>query len=79
MRISQLLQPKQTLLKDQRIAAGIVTDVLLELKALTKPGVSLDMLDELAELGIAISGADPVDMQQKLAEIMRPTSSYHPA
>ena len=49
MRINQLLQPTKTLLEDQRVAAEIVTDVLLELRALTKPDVSLDMLDELAE------------------------------
>lgn len=42
-----------------RIAAGIVTEVLLELKALTKPGVSLDMLDELAERMIRERGATP--------------------
>src|SRR3990167_3625441 len=59
MRIMELLQPKKTLLADQRVAAGIVTDVLLELKALTKPGVSLDMLDELAERMILERGATP--------------------
>ena len=59
MRIMELLQPKKTLLADQRVAAGIVTDVLLELKALTKPGVSLDMLDELAERMIRERGATP--------------------
>jgi methionyl aminopeptidase len=49
MRIKQIINPKKTLLEDQRIAAGIVTDTLLELKAMTKPDVSLDMLDEMAE------------------------------
>lgn len=48
-----------SILDDQRIAAGIVTDVLLELKELTKPGVSLDMLDELAERMIRERGGTP--------------------
>ena len=59
MRLLQLLQPKKVLLEDQCVAAGIVTEVLLELKALTKPGVSLDMLDELAERMIRERGATP--------------------
>lgn len=61
MRLLELLQPKKTLLADQRVAAGIVTEVLLELKALTKPGVSLDMLDELAERMVRERGAIPVN------------------
>lgn len=59
MRISEIIQPKKTLLQDQRVAAQIVTDVLLELKALTKPGVSLDLLDEMAERMIRERGATP--------------------
>jgi methionyl aminopeptidase len=47
------------LLKDIRIAADIVTEVLLELKRLTKPGVSLDMLDEMAERMIIERGGTP--------------------
>lgn len=65
MRIRQLLHPKQTLLEDQRVAAGIVTDVLLELKALTKPDVSLDMLDELAERMIRERGGIPYNKGYK--------------
>lgn len=65
MRIRQLLQPKATLLEDQRVAANIVTDVLLELKALTKPGVSLDMLDELAERMIRERGGVPYNKGYK--------------
>lgn len=65
MRIRQLLQPKQTLLEDQRVAADIVTDVLLELKALTKPDVSLDMLDELAERMIRERGGTPYNKGYK--------------
>src|SRR3990167_5734585 len=59
MRIMELLQPKKTLLADQRVAAGIVTEVLLELKALTKPDVSLDALDEIAERMIRERGGVP--------------------
>lgn len=47
------------LLEDQRIAAGIVTDVLKELAEMTAPGVSLDMLDELAERRIREKGGEP--------------------
>jgi len=47
------------LLKDQRIAADIVSEVLLELISLTKPGVSLAMLDELAERRIIERGGKP--------------------
>ena len=65
MRIRQLLQPKKTLLEDIRVAAGIVTDVLLELKALTKPDVSLDMLDELAERMIRERGGTPYNKGYK--------------
>src|SRR3990167_9070921 len=59
MRINQLLNPRKTLLEDQRVAAGIVTDVLLELQALTKPDVSLDALDEIAERMIRERGGEP--------------------
>lgn len=48
-----------SILDDQRIAAKIVTDVLLELKELTKPGVSLDMLDGFAEKMILERGGTP--------------------
>src|SRR3990167_6000957 len=47
------------MLEDQRIAARIVSDVLLELKDLTKPGVSLDMLDELAERRMREAKGEP--------------------
>lgn len=65
MRIKQLLNPKKTLLEDQRRAAQIVTEVLLELKALTKPDVSLDMLDELAERMIRERGGVPYNKGYK--------------
>src|SRR3990167_5431533 len=63
MRIKQLLNPKKTLLEDQRAAASIVTDVLLELKALTKPEVSLNMLDEYAARRIIELGATSYNFQ----------------
>jgi len=53
------------LLKDQRVAADIVTVVLLELKALTKPDVSLDMLDEIAERMIRELGGEPYNKGYK--------------
>ena len=65
MRINQILQPKKTLLADQRIAANIVTDVLLELSSLSKPDVSLNMLDELAERRIRESGGIPYNKGYK--------------
>ena len=65
MRIRQLLQPKKTLLEDQRIAAKIVTDVLLELSSLSKPDTSLDMLDELAERMIRERGGEPYNKGYK--------------
>lgn len=65
MRIKQLLHPKQTLLEDQRIACDIVTTVLLELKNLTADGVSLDMLDELAERRIRELGGVPCNKGYK--------------
>ena len=46
-------------LKHLREAANIVSDVLLELKRLTKPGVNLGMLDEMAERRIREAGATP--------------------
>lgn len=61
MRLKQLLNPKKTLYEDQVVAAGIVTDVLLELKALTKPDVSLDALDEIAERMIRERGGIPIN------------------
>lgn len=51
--------PKEVLLEDQRKAAEIVTEVLRELASLTKPDVSLDMLDELAERMIRDRGGIP--------------------
>ena len=76
MRIKQLLNPTQTLLEDQRVAAGIVTDVLLELKAMTKPDVSLDMLDELAERMIRERGGEPYNKgyQPKWSEVPYPNT-----
>lgn len=65
MRISQLLQPKKIQLEDQRKAADIVTKVLLELKELTKPDVSLEMLDELAERRIRELGGEPYNKGYK--------------
>src|SRR3990167_2626982 len=65
MKIKQLLHPTKTLLEDQRKAAQIVTEVLLELTALTKPGVSLDMLDELAERMIRERGGEPYNKDYK--------------
>lgn len=59
MRINQLLYPKKTLLEDMRVAANIITDVLLEITALTKPDVSLNMLDEIAERMIIERGGIP--------------------
>ena len=56
MRIRQILHPKEVLLEDQRSAANIVTDVLLELSSLSKPDVSLEMLNELAERMITERG-----------------------
>ena len=65
MRIKQILHPQKTLLEDIRMAAGIVTDILLELKNLTKPDVSLDMLDELAERRVREAGAVPYNKGYK--------------
>ena len=65
MRVSQLLNPKKTLLSDQRKACEIVTAVLLELKELTNPYVSLDMLDELAERRIIELGGIPYNKGYK--------------
>lgn len=47
------------ILDHQRVAAKIVTEVLLELKTFTKPDVSLDMLDNLAERLILERGGTP--------------------
>ena len=56
-RLKRFLHPNQALLEDQRVAAAIVSDILLELEKLTKPGVNLDMLDELAARRIVEYGA----------------------
>lgn len=53
------MSPKKALLEDQRTAATIVSDVLLELERSTKPGTPLDLLDELAERLIRERGAVP--------------------
>lgn len=45
--------------EDLVIAAKIVSEILLELKRLTKPGVSLGMLDEIAERMVRERGAIP--------------------
>ena len=50
---------------DIRTAADIVTAVLLELVALTKPDVNLDMLDELAERMIRERGGEPYNKGYK--------------
>lgn len=50
---------RKLLLNDQRAAAKIVSEVLLELEYLTKPGVKLDMLDEIAERMILDLGGEP--------------------
>lgn len=65
MRISQILQPNKTLIEDQRKAAKIVSTVLLELKDMTKPDVSLDLLDELAERRIRELGGEPYNKGYK--------------
>ena len=72
MRINQFLQPKKTLLEDQRIAANIVTDVLLELSSLSKPDLSLDMLDELAERRIRERGGVPYNKGYKPDWALKP-------
>jgi methionyl aminopeptidase len=61
----RILQPKKALLADQRRACEIVTEVLLELKQLTIPDVSLDMLDELAERRIIELGGKPYNRGYK--------------
>ena len=48
-----------------RAAADIVTNVLLELKELTVPDVSLDLLDELAERRIREAGGEPYNKGYK--------------
>jgi len=65
--VSRLLQPKKAQLEDMREAGRIVSDVLRELERLSKPDVSLDMLDELAERMIRERGAEPYN------------KGYHPA
>jgi len=65
MRLRQLFQPQKTLLDDIRVAARLVSDVLLELKELTKPDMSLDMLDELAERRIREAGGEPYNLNYK--------------
>lgn len=63
--LRKILYPKEVLLEDQRVAAGIVTDVLLEMQALTKPDVSLDLLDEMAERMIKERGGIPCNKGYK--------------
>lgn len=46
-------------LEDQRKAAKIVSNILVELELLTAPGVSLFMLEELVERRIKEAGAEP--------------------
>jgi len=65
MRINQILQPKKILLEDCRRAAEIVSKVLLELKELTKPEVSLNMLDEIAARRIKEYGAESINLNYK--------------
>ena len=65
MRLKQLLNPKKTLYEDQLVAAGIVTEVLLELATLTKPDVSLEALDEIAERMIRERGGIPYNKGYK--------------
>src|SRR3989338_3411163 len=65
MRLKQLFNPKKTLYEDQLVAAGIVTEVLLELAALTKPDVSLEALDEIAERMIRERGGIPYNKGYK--------------
>lgn len=48
-----------------RAAAKLVSDILLELKELTKPGVSLDMLDEVAARRIKEAGAISANLGYK--------------
>lgn len=50
---------KPTLLDDQRTAAHIVSEILLELKEETKPDAPLALLNELAERRIKEAGASP--------------------
>ena len=63
--VSRLLHPNETLLKDIRGAANVVSSILLELKELTKPNVSLDMLDEYAARRIIELGATSYNFQYK--------------
>jgi len=53
------------LLKDQRIAARIVSNILLELAQLSTPGTPLEMLDEIAERRIREEGAEPYNKNYK--------------
>jgi len=66
METKQAPKPRDAqLLADQRVAANIVTDVLLELKAMTAPGVSLEMLDAMAEKMILERGGTPYNKGYK--------------
>lgn len=60
-------QKKIPQIEDLRQAAIIVSEVLLQLRDLSKPGVSLEMLDEVAERVIREMGAEPYN------------KGYHPA
>jgi len=65
MKLNPILNPQKALLSDIRTAAKIVSDVLLELKDLTQPGVSLDLLDEIAERRIRELGGEPYNKNYK--------------
>ena len=68
METKQSESPKERtpeLLADQRKAADIVTEVLLALKDMTAPGVSLEMLDGMAEKMIAERGGSPYNKGYK--------------
>lgn len=54
-----------TNLNDIRTAAAIVTEVLLELKELSKEGASLALLDEIAERRIREAGGEPYNKGYK--------------
>lgn len=63
--LSSFLQPDKALLEDVRMAASVVSTILLELKEMTKPDVSLNMLDEYAARRIVELGATSYNFQYK--------------
>ena len=65
--ISRLLQPKKALLEDQRVAASIVTQVLLEMRLMSIAGAPLKLLDEVAERMIRERGGEPYNKGYKPA------------